>query len=184
MTDGSNLGITSDRALNAILGGEEEPTEEESQTPEQVRERIAAATADTYSGGTDCLTRAVLRLFEQKPIAKSWPTGADYGWVLQDGTKWTNDQAREAGVWKRFGGSANWTDPETSATWKKTSTVDLWTEARAIATEQEEAAFEDSTGFMWGFAVNQARWIAGAVIGENPALITIEPVVPSTRGRE
>lgn len=170
MGDGSNLGISADRALKTILGGEPEPTGAEEQTAEQVRERIATATPDSYGGATDCLTRAVLRLFDQREECQVWPSSPEYAWTLPDGTRLTNDEARARGLWERSHGDM--VDAETGARWGAHG-PDLFATAKEVATEEERKAFEGSTGFMWGFAVNQARWLLGQHIGSNPAIVTM-----------
>jgi hypothetical protein len=138
--DGTELGITADRALATILGGEPSPDVEEQQTPGQVRERIEAAVPGSYGGATDCLTRAVLRLFTRREETQVWPTDSTYDTV--------------DGKFQSVG-------------------PDLFSAARAVASPQELEAFDGCTGFMWGFAVNQARWLLGQHPGANPAILTI-----------
>ena|SRR6266487_2805928 len=139
-SDGAGLGITADRALETILGGDPSPTEDEEQTPEQVRARIETATPDTYGGATDCMTRAVLRLFAQREDTQVWPTDRTYDTI--------------DGKFQAVG-------------------PDLYSEAKTVATPDELTAFDGCTGFMWGFAVNQARWLSGQHPGGNPAIVTI-----------
>jgi hypothetical protein len=80
MSDGAHLGITADRALNTILGGDPPPSEEETQTPSQVRERVMKAPKmmegkavykrfgkEAYCIAVDCLARAFLEIAEQDP---------------------------------------------------------------------------------------------------------------------
>src|SRR5215204_6492093 len=80
MSDGSDMGIKADRALQTILGGKEQPTEEEKATPEQVRERVMAAPSplekesvfqrfgdEGYTVATDCITKAFLLIEEENP---------------------------------------------------------------------------------------------------------------------
>lgn len=143
--DGSELGVTAERALKTILGGDPSPTEEEEQAPEQVAERVKAATADSYAGATDCLTRAMLRLFEQREETRVWPS----------------ERVTAESVY----------DPETNTF--SNLAPDLYAAAKEVATPEELDAFEGCTGFMWGFAVNQARWLTGQHPGSNPAIVTI-----------
>lgn len=169
MTDGSNMGISVKQALGAVLGDPEEAEGEEI-TPEQALARINAATPNSYEGGADCMARAVLRLFEQKPIAKTWPTNRRCAWILPSGELISDHQVHEQGIWQRAKGMV---DPVTSARWDYVEGPDLFTEAERIATEDEKSAFDGCTGFMWGFAANQARWISGVPIHGNPAIIEV-----------
>jgi len=144
-TDGSDLGVTAERALSTILGGDPLPDEDEQQTPEQVTERIKMATPDSYAGATDCMTRAVLRLFEQREETRVWPS----------------ERVTPESVY----------DPDTNTF--SNLAPDLYAAAKEAATADEVEAFEGCTGFMWGFAVNQARWLTGQHPGSNPAVVTI-----------
>jgi hypothetical protein len=167
MSDGSSLGIGPDRALRTILGGEQSPTEAERFTPEQVRAMVAAATPETYDGATMCMTRAVLRLFAEREETQVWPTAPDYAWTLPDGTTVSNEDAHARGYF--YEGPA--TTAADGAEWKAHG-PDLYAAAKAVAVGLERAAFEGATGFMWGFAVNQARWLMGQHPGANPAIVT------------
>jgi hypothetical protein len=140
MGDGTNLGIDAERALKTILGGEPSPGEAEQQTPEQVRARVEAAKPTSYSGATDCLTRAVLRLFAEREDTQVWPTDPGYDTI--------------DGKFQAVG-------------------PNLFDAAKGVATPDEAEAFDGCTGFMWGFAVNQARWILGQHPGANPAIVEL-----------
>lgn len=136
MSDGATQGITAHRALQTILGGEPAPDAAEEQTPEQVRARLMAATADSYGGAADCIARAMLRVLESDESARDLP---ESGFVAVG-------------------------EPYVES---------LWDRARAAAEPNEVAAFDGATGFMAGFAYNQARWILGRPPQPNPAIITI-----------
>src|SRR5512134_4119163 len=86
MSDGANMGISAIRALGTILGSEDQPTEEEINTPQEVRARIEALPLfegkqpwegvtpggedkegrdDAYSTATDTIAHAFLVLLEE-----------------------------------------------------------------------------------------------------------------------
>lgn len=139
-SDGSDLGIDADRALKTILGGEPAPEDDERQTPQQVEARVAAARPDSYGGATDCITRAVLRLFAQRPETRAWPTDPSY------------DHSKTPSV--MLG-------------------PDLFGATKEVADDAESKAIDGCTGFMWGFAVNQARWLFSLPTHGNPAIISL-----------
>lgn len=157
MGDGSNLGIDAERALDTILGGKEQPTTEERQTKEQVRERIAKAYADCDSGewpgygeAADITAGAVLAFLEAHPEAKEWPIEQEY------------ERDPETGRYK---------DPMTPIGPNLFRMVRDWN-SRAAA----EEIMGGITGFQWGWAANTARWCFDLPEQPNPAIMTVNVV--------
>ena len=166
MSDGGDLGITADAALKAVFGSD---VEEKSATPEEVMHRVQAASPDSYSGAADCIARALLRLYEQNEDALDWPASPEYHWQLPDGSRPTAEQERE--IWSSGNPFAEG-EPVYGAKWVA-SGPDLYNEVKTVAEPDELKALEDSTGFMWGFAVNTARWLCDEAPVSNPALVSI-----------
>lgn len=158
MSDGSNLGITSGRALKTILGGDEQPDDDEKQTKAETLARImsrpdpsiedtawnVAEGEDGYSFATDCIAKAFLLIEEKYPGTLNTPTyyPDDYDYELLRGA------ARS---------------PE-SAVWDKA--VEEWPAFRAWA--------GGATGFMVSFAFNTARWLNDKPVLQNSAIISVE----------
>jgi len=163
MSDGANLGISAERALNTIIGGDPQPTEEERQTPQQVRERIEGvplfegdppwneSTSDTdgaYSMATDALAHAFLVLLEEDP---SLLEPQYYPETHSDG-----EPTHLAGV-QRDPADAVW-----DAMKERWPHADDW--------------IGGASGFMVGFALNTALYAGEFHLqAHNPALIEIDP---------
>lgn len=156
MSDGSNMGITAKRALGTILGGDDQPTEEEKATPEQVRARVMAAPdpceglpiwereGDGYSLSADAISKAFLLAEE-----------ADPG-ILERRECYPEDCEHEIlrGV-EKDGASVVW--DYVSDRWPG---FDSW--------------IGGASGFQVGFAYNTARYVTGQRITGNPAILDIE----------
>ena len=157
MSDGSNMGITAGRALGTILGGDDQPKDDEKATPEQVRDRVMAAPdpcdglpiwerdgVDGYSISTDAVAKAFLLTEE-----------ADPG-ILERRECYPDDCEHEIlrGV-EKDGASVVW--EAVTARWPE---FDQW--------------IGGASGFQVGFAYNTARYIAGQPIKSNPAILTVE----------
>jgi hypothetical protein len=54
--------------------------------------------------------------------------------------------------------------------WRRVDDRDLSEAFEAVATPEEMEAYEDCTGFMWGWAVNAAKYVVGASPVANPAI--------------
>lgn len=74
MSDGAHLGVSADRALKTILGGETSPTEKEMETRDTVRARVLAAPGPvgsmkprSYGQAADCIAKAFVLLVEADP---------------------------------------------------------------------------------------------------------------------
>lgn len=166
MSDGANLGVSAGDAIGKILGGQDVP-EENVRTAEEVRDRITAQFADpasvypdgewvqakdggdSYSRGADYMAGAVLAYFTEHPEAKDWPTDQEYERDSRGQLKYGED-----GHLIKVG-------------------PDLYSEVKAYAGPAGTRVFEDCTGFMWGWAVNCARWVSDLPPHANPAILTI-----------
>ena len=147
--DGADLGVGAERALKTVLGGEEQPTEEEKQTPEQMLASIRGAALIDLDYGTTALAcaRLILEAYERYPVLREEPTEAVY---LQD--------AAGKMVWPA---------------------VHLRPGLHSILKElfedeqQRLDVLSDLTGFMWGWAVNAVRYAMGEPPVPNPAIVEI-----------
>lgn len=162
MTDGAHMGIRAKRALETILGGKEQPSEEERETPEEVRARIEAIplfegekpwdmTADgdeAYSMATDALAHAFLVLIEEDPtLLEPQP----YPETYPDGEpmpEWTKGKSRDI------------SDVLWDAMEERWPHADEW--------------IGGASGFMVGFAANTAMYVTQSGYAPNPAIMTIE----------
>jgi hypothetical protein len=158
MSDGSNMGITAGRALSAVLGSDDQPTEDEMQSKEEVFKRVRDAPnplegetvfsrfgEDGYSVATDVIAKAFLLIEEEFPgtlEAKAYfsPENTE----IED--LWGKECSAESAVWRKV--MNKW--PE----------FDKW--------------LGGASGFMVGFAYNTARWLNDKPIVENPAIVTID----------
>lgn len=172
MTDGANMGIGAERALKTILGGAEQPADDERQNREQVRarlrdvprlhdiqQRVDVQNGERvtvlywrgkpldfdYSGTTDIAARAVL----------------DYLATHSEHIDAPYDNEYEPDAFANY-------DPNNSPTPTRKGLYDL------MKADGYDLGILDLTGFMWGFAYNTARWLLYEDARSNPALITIE----------
>lgn len=164
-SDGGNIGISAEKAMHAIVGGEM-PTEEDVQTKEQTQERILAAfdsppTSFDYGGSADAIAGAIYRFCEAHPEAWEWPVEPEYEWRVP------------GGEWVKAKDLTSWTGAEHRATGP-----DLYEEIKKwlseIGRKDIVEVFSDATGFMWGWAVNAAHWVKDLPPVPNPAIVTIE----------
>ncbi len=175
--DGTDLGITAGRALETILGGEDAPTDDETQTPEQVRERVMAAVPDSYEGATDSIARAMLRVLETQPDARDLPCETPTAFVVPGTGETIGWTGKEGQGYRRVApGTGTPVSPARTNEHEYVilgDSVTLWDRAKESATDREREAFGGATGFMAGFAYNQARWLLGLPPRPNPAILTV-----------
>lgn len=168
MNDGAHMGIKASRALDTIIGGKEQPTEEEKATPKGVRARIEAvplfegkppwegimpggedkeARDNAYSTATDAIAHAFLVLIEED---SSLLEPQFYPAHYPDG-----EPTHLAGV-RRDQASVLW-----DAMMKRWPHADDW--------------IGGASGFMVGFALNTALY-AGEIpaYASNPAIMEID----------
>lgn len=170
MSDGSNLGITARRALGTILGGDDQPSEDERLSDEETRARVMAAPLpgegptpwqraeggeidkdDAYSMVADSLAHAFLVIAEGNPE------------ILTERQFYTEDDLKNMGdgPWvKDMLGKPK--DP-TAAAWE--AFKERWPEG--------DEWIGGASGFQVGFAFNLARHLQGLSVVGNPAIVTV-----------
>lgn len=156
--DGADLGITAERALRTVLGGEGQPAEDERDTPEVVRARVMASLSRAeprdYGDAADMAAGMVLTYFDRTPEARDWPAGRGGKWVdVETGEPWTGDPQ-----WDRM-------------EYRPAPGPDLYEQVKAMS----EGRLSDLglSGFQWGWAVNAAKYAVGAPPVPNPAIMTV-----------
>lgn len=152
--DGAHLGVGAERALETILGGKEQPSDDERVTPEQMAERILAAAGRggepaSYGDCADMAAGMVLALYRDSPGTREWPAERGHHYELE---------GVDLDHWQE-GARIVWDGP------------DLYKAVSAFTDGKLDAL--GITGFQWGWAVNAARFALGAPAEPNPAIITI-----------
>lgn len=179
--DGSTMGIGAERALETILGGKDQPEEDEKLTREQVRERLGKVPrlqeivkrveeveedhGELHFKGP----REVLYWQGQRLVADySGTTDIAARAVLDfleshpehEGAPGENEYAP--------GAFSNWDgNRETAPKPTRIGVYDLM-KANGYALD-----ILDLTGFMWGFAYNTARWLRYDGTEANPAIVEV-----------
>lgn len=146
MSDGAHLGVTAGRAIDTILGGDPPPEKDEGMTPEQMRAFIESDTPaeDSYSEGSRLTAKAMLAFLDKYPQYKHL-------------------EADNAHTWgKKPDGSVDYEDYRITG-------LGLYDAAELAGFDMPDGL----TGFMVGWAVNAAKYAAGAPPVANPALLTI-----------
>jgi hypothetical protein len=137
MGDGAHQGVSADRALKTILGGEDQPTEEEMESVEDMRNRLLGMTSEDatdYGSTADYAASLVLHFIMADPARRiAIPTEGTYEWPLKpDGTK-------------------DYSQPSTQ------TVKGLYDVMKEAGPPYDEIGDLGLTGFMWGWAVNAAR---------------------------
>lgn len=148
MGDGAHIGVGAGRALDTILGGAEQPDDEERQTAEEMRAEIMALTENpnTYDGTAKWTAKFILDWLLANPGRAQEPTETVYDW--------NGDPDHGAdGMKPEFTKAVGWYDL------MKRDGVDL--------------ADLGLSGFMWGWAVNAARRCLELPAVANPAIIDV-----------
>lgn len=150
MSDGAHQGVTPERALKTILGGEPAPTPDEGNEWFVLRDKVrdAAPNPDTYDGCALRAARLILEYFDEDEEREALPTENVYA-------KDTDGQL----VWEDEGRSLKLVQPGLYEVMKEAGITEL--------------EYLGLTGFQWGWAVNAARHIKGLPPVPNPAIITI-----------
>ena len=156
-SDGAHLGVGAARALDTILGGGEHPTEADMRNPDEMRAYLLAATGPPFAEGMDgydaCARYAgklFLEAFLGDPSMANAPIDTRYDWDADPdrGSQGMKDEyvlARGVG--------------------------ELLTER--MPEVRQQLSDLGLSGFMWGWAVNAARYCVELPPGENPAILTI-----------
>ena len=80
MSDGAHQGVGAERALGTILGGEDQPHEEEKKTPAQVLDSIREQSFEDldYGGTANACARLILEAYETYPQLRDHPVKSVY----------------------------------------------------------------------------------------------------------
>ncbi len=145
MSDGAQQGITPERALGTILGGEPAPSEDEGMSREAMETRIMAAPypPETYDDAALGMARFILTTLRAHPDIATHPVEMEL-----DMKNSTPDNIIV--TCKGWSGLLKEVDPEGYA-----------------------RACSGISGFQWGYAVNAARYVLDLHEVANPALVTV-----------
>lgn len=148
MSDGAQMGVGAERALESILGDAPQPTDEERQSADEMRAEILATTTDpqTYNGTAMFVANRILNWLIANPERAHEPTELVYDWNGDP------DHGSEG------------LKPEyvIAQGWHELMKADgMWPEDTGL------------TGFMWGWAVNAARRCVELPEVPNPAIMEI-----------
>lgn len=161
MTDGAHLGIGAKTALGKIIGGKEIPEDSvmsEAEFEAHIRGiDYSDVTVLTYDTSATAIAKMVLDALEKYPVLQTVPTEKVY-LRDEDGAVLSPDKDENYGFQKMIPISA-----------------DLYAVLKLLygANSIEVEILKDSTGFMWGWAVNAARSILGLGPVPNPAIIEV-----------
>jgi hypothetical protein len=152
--DGAHMGVSAERALKTILGGEPEPTEDEQMDADTFRQWIQTAERqDTYEEGARLCARYLLEYLIAHPEDMQRPLDATYDWGRLRAEQ--GDQFVEREVLAKYQVSEGVFDKA------------------AAANPDLKAMTRDLTGFMVGWAFNAARRCLELPPAPNPALLTV-----------
>lgn len=163
--DGAHLGISAERALGTILGGEPSPSEDERMTDEQFEawvrscpEIIGPSLEDgsAYGDIARLAAKWCLIFLEANPEHLSTPIETEGAWCDAAGIPLTTEQLRE-----RLPEGAEYRPV-------RDGLYDVMKRAGI------DMGSLDLTGFMWGWAFNAAHKILGRPPQPNPAIVEIE----------
>ena len=167
MSDGANIGVSSERALKTILGGAPPASEDERRTPGQLREFVEQQRGTSGYDATACeACWRVLLTFEARPETKTWPAEIPYEVTCDC------DPSNPApGHFKEH---------------YRPVGPNLYAAVREHTDGIGDMGIADLglTGFQWGWAVNAAKYIVGAPPVPNPAILTIDVVTSRPLARE
>ena len=150
MSDGAHIGVGAERALGTILGGEDQPRDDEKQTPAQMLDAIREAyeTPGDYGACALSYARVLLEVYEKYPTLREQPLNPVY---LRDGS----GQMVLDGI---------------------VLVPDIYAVLKQIHSDEQcwqRLVMSDLTGFMVGWANNAVRYALGDPPVPNPAIITI-----------
>lgn len=153
MSDGAHQGVGAERALKTILGGEEQPSEEEQQTPAEMLDQIreASLTPGSYGDAALACARLILETYEKYPTLRDQPTEGVY-LKGQDGMLVI---AADKGLVPLVH-----------------SLHDILKRLHDEDSPEREI-LSGLTGFMWGWAVNAVGYALGDPPKPNPAIAEI-----------
>lgn len=148
--DGADLGITAERALKTVLGGEESPTKDEGMSPAEMRAMLEAKNDDIggYDAHAQVMAKYLLKLYDKYPEIVNCPTENVYR--------------------KDDNGETIWEGPALVNGLDEAAKREYPDDAHPF-----QVALDEATGFTWGWAVNAARYCLDLPAVPNPAIVTI-----------
>lgn len=148
--DGADLGITAERALKTVLGGEESPTKDEGMSPAEMKAMLEAKDDDTdgYDAHAQVMAKYLVRLYEKYPEIAYCPTEDVYR--------------------KDDNGETIWEGPALVTGLSEVAKREWPDESHPF-----RQALSEATGFSWGWAVNAARYCLDLPPVPNPAILTV-----------
>jgi hypothetical protein len=148
MSDGSQQGISPERAIRTILGGEPAPEKDDESSPGYWLKRLRAKDDNTggYDAHAEVMAKYILRAYESHPHLQSAPNSTKYVEPID----WNNPVVLERDLSDRLKAEV-YTDPA----------------------HPFRRALSEATGFTWGWAFNIARYALGLPPEPNPAIIEI-----------
>lgn len=152
MGDGAHLGVGPMRALKTILGGDPQPSDEERESIEEMRNRILLITRDQatdYDTISLYAAKLILVFLLDDPSRKDIPTENVY------------EQDASGGLVISDEGGLVLAEPGLYEVMKQAG--EPWSAIGDLGL----------TGFMWGWACNAARRCLELPPVENPAILTI-----------
>jgi hypothetical protein len=156
MSDGANQGVMPERALGTILGGKDQPTDEEKLSRQELLEKIRGASLapDSYDDASLAIARVIVEAIEKYPCLRSVPMEAEY---LRD--------ANEKMVW--------FEDRESPAIHIRPGMYEILEKLHPDESSPERVVMNGMTGFMWGWAYNAAAHVLFMDQQRNPAIVEI-----------
>ena len=152
--DGADLGISAESALKVVLGGESQK-EQLTRTPAELRTVIEAASdrPNGYGDGANSAAKIILGFLERHTECQRMPADSKHEWPKKPDGSIDFDATPmivEEGIYEAI----KRLEPETYS-------------------QHYEYIFGELTGFMWGWAVNAAKYCLNLPPVPNPAIVGI-----------
>lgn len=148
MSDGSQQGISPERALRTILGGEPAPERDDHNSPAFWLKRLREKNDDIggYDSHAEVMAKYILKAYDDQPELREAPNSALY----LEPIDWENPVILVESLSDRLKRDV-YPDP----------------------THPFRQALSAATGFTWGWAFNIARYALGLPPQPNPAIIEV-----------
>lgn len=176
--DGADFGVTADRALETVLGGADQPTEEEMRTPTQMREMLMSAFP---------LTDIEMRIEESDQ--KDWPGPVEVLYSKSLGTRInlgygeaasaagravleffdTHPELADTPIENVYPEDWDWADADNE---EKRSRI-VWGLYEVMKRNGVDLSPLGMSGFMWGWSYNAARYARSEPTAPNPAILEL-----------
>jgi hypothetical protein len=151
--DGADMGITAERALKTVLGGEESPTKEEGMTPAEMRDNLLSVgeNPESYDDGARKAGKIILQYLILHPEDCELTAESEY--IYPEGSFESMESMLRDRVLVRLGIDDAMKEKEPAL--------------------REQMSGMGLTGFMYGWAVNAAKYSLGLPPVPNPAIVTV-----------